>query len=118
MSQQLIPSAQVTDLSEAERAEIDAEIAHAPYRSAVGIDALKIIQSHRRWVSDDALAALADYLEMSAAELDGIATFYNLIFRRPVGENVILVFLVDPQVSNNVPMDALRPEPWVDSGSM
>ena len=91
MSQQLIPSAQVTDLSEAERAEIDAEIAHAPYRSAVAIDALKIIQSHRRWVSDDALAALADYLEMSAAELDGIATFYNLIFRRPVGENVILV---------------------------
>ena len=27
---------------------------------------------------------------MSAAELDGIATFYNLIFRHPVGEQVIL----------------------------
>ena len=28
---------------------------------------------------------------MSAAELDGIATFYTLIFRQPVGEKVILL---------------------------
>ena len=27
---------------------------------------------------------------MSSAELDGIATFYNLIYRQPVGEKVIL----------------------------
>ena len=27
---------------------------------------------------------------MSAEELEGIATFYNLIFRRPVGDKVIL----------------------------
>lgn len=78
-------------LSDAEIAEIDAEIAHAPYRAAVAIDALKIIQAHRRWVSDECLEALAAYLEMPPAELEGIATFYNLIFRRPVGENVILV---------------------------
>jgi NADH-quinone oxidoreductase subunit E len=84
-------SADAPALSAAERAEIDREIAHAPYRSAVAIDALKIVQAHRRWVSDEALTALADYLDMSAAELDGIATFYNLIFRRPVGEQVILV---------------------------
>jgi NADH-quinone oxidoreductase subunit E len=28
---------------------------------------------------------------MSSAELDEVATFYNLIFRRPVGEKVILL---------------------------
>ena len=28
---------------------------------------------------------------MTADELDGVATFYNLIFRRPVGRHVILV---------------------------
>lgn len=76
-------------LSPAELAEIDHEISHAPYRSAVAIDALKIVQKHHRWVSDERLKALADYLHMSAAELDGIATFYNLIYRRPVGEKVI-----------------------------
>lgn len=76
-------------LSQAELDEIDHEISHAPYRSAVAIDALKIVQKHHRWVSDESLKALAEYLDMSAAELDGIATFYNLIYRRPVGENVI-----------------------------
>lgn len=76
-------------LTAAEIVEIDKEISHAPYRSAVAIDALKIVQKHHRWVSDDSLYALADYLGMSAAELDGIATFYNLIYRKPVGKQVI-----------------------------
>ena len=86
MNSQLIPV-----LSEIELAEIDAEISHAPYRPAVAIDALKIVQSHRGCVSDESLKAIARHLHMSAAELDGIATFYNLIFRRPVGEKVILL---------------------------
>ena len=78
-------------LSQEEIAEIDAEISHVPYRSAVAIDALKIVQAHRGWVSDESLRAIARHLEMSAEELEGVATFYNLIFRRPVGDNVILL---------------------------
>ena len=78
-------------LSQEEIAEIDAEISHLPYRSAVAIDALKIVQAHRGWVSDESLRAIARHLEMSAEELEGVATFYNLIFRRPVGDNVILL---------------------------
>jgi NADH-quinone oxidoreductase subunit E len=78
-------------LSDGEIAEIDAQIAHVPHRSAVAIDALKIVQAHRGWVSDESLRAIASHLQMSADELDGIATFYNLIFRRPVGEQVILL---------------------------
>ncbi len=78
-------------LSATELAEIDAEISHVPYRSAVAIEALKIVQSHRGWVSDGSLQAIARHLEMSADELDGIATFYNLIYRQPVGDKVILL---------------------------
>ncbi len=78
-------------LSETELAEIDAEIAHVPYRSAVAIDALKIVQAHRGWISDESLRAIARHLNMSPDELDGIATFYNLIYRRPVGDKVILL---------------------------
>lgn len=78
-------------LSDSEIAEIDAEIAHVPYRAAVAIDALKIVQAHRGWVSDESLRAIARHLEMSAEELDGVATFYNLIFRQPVGDRVILL---------------------------
>lgn len=92
MNDALIASSrESTTLSPQERREIDAEIAHVPYRAAVAIDALKIVQQQRGWVSDASLRAIADYLHMSAGELDGIATFYNLIFRRPVGERVILV---------------------------
>ena len=76
-------------LTAAELVEIDKEISHAPYRAAVAIDALKIVQKHHRWVSDESLNALAEHLGMSPAELDGIATFYNLIYRKPVGEKVI-----------------------------
>lgn len=77
-------------LSEAEVAEIRAELAHYPDKSAASIGALKIVQQHRGWVSDDSLKEVAQLLDMSPAELDSVATFYNLIFRKPMGERVIL----------------------------
>ncbi len=86
MSAQLIAA-----LSDAEIAAIDAELAHVPVRAGAAIDALKIVQAHRGWISDESLKAIARHLHMSAAELDGIATFYTLIFRKPVGEKVILL---------------------------
>ena len=81
----------ITALSDSELAEINQELAHVPHKSGAAIEALKIVQQHRGWVSDESLRAIARHLEMSADELDGIATFYNLIFRQPVGEKVILL---------------------------
>lgn len=78
------------ELSEAERAEIDHELTLYPDRQAVGLEALKIVQKHQGWVSDESLLAIAEYLQMSAHQLDGVATFFNLVFRRPVGRQVIL----------------------------
>jgi NADH-quinone oxidoreductase subunit E len=78
-------------LSADEEREIRDEAANYPTRSALCIDAMKIVQRHRGWVSDDALRDIAGYLDMSVDELDGIATFYNMIFRRPVGSHVILL---------------------------
>jgi len=77
-------------LSDQETAEILAAAGHYPDKSAASVEALKIVQKHHGWVSDDALKTVATLLEMSPDELDGVATFYNLIFRKPVGENVIL----------------------------
>lgn len=71
--------------------EIEAEAAHYPRRDAVSIDALKIVQRHRGWVSDESLGDVAGYLGMSRADLDGIATFYNLIFRKPVGRHIVML---------------------------
>jgi NADH-quinone oxidoreductase subunit E len=76
-------------LSAAEIDEINAELPHYEDKSAVSIEALKIVQKHRGWISDDSLVAIAEYLKISPAQLEGVATFYNLIYRRPVGKNVI-----------------------------
>jgi NADH-quinone oxidoreductase subunit E len=78
-------------LNEQEIKEIEAVAAHYPMKRAAGIDALKIVQKHRGWISDEILRQVADVLEMSATDLDSVATFYNFIFRRPVGRHVILV---------------------------
>ena len=69
--------------------EIESEAAHYPKREAVSIDALKIVQKHRGWVSDESLRDIAEHIGMSPTDLDSIATFYNLIYRRPVGRHVI-----------------------------
>jgi NADH-quinone oxidoreductase subunit E len=78
-------------LTEAERAAIAEFVAHYPTPRAACIDALKYVQSQRRYIADGILAEIAALLKMSTAELDEVATFYNLIFRRPVGETVILL---------------------------
>jgi NADH-quinone oxidoreductase subunit E len=78
-------------LTEEERKEIEKEVQEYPYRHAVCIEALRIVQNHRRWISDENIQDIADYLHMSKEEVDSIATFYNLVFRKPVGEHVILI---------------------------
>ena len=78
-------------LSESEIHAIDHEVSLLPYKKAAVIEALKIVQKERGWVSDESVEEVAAYLEMSAAEVDSVATFYNLIFRKPVGRHVILL---------------------------
>ncbi len=78
-------------LTDGEKHEITAEFPRYAQKRALSIDALKIVQRHRGWISEEALREVAAFLEMTPAELDDVATFYNLIFRRPVGRHVILL---------------------------
>lgn len=78
-------------LSDEERREIEFEMTRYPTRQAVCVDAMKIVQKHRGWVSDEHMRDIAAMLQMPLDELEGVATFYNLVFRRPVGRHVILV---------------------------
>ena len=84
-------SALIETLSTPEVAAIEAECAHLPDRQSAAIDALMIVQQHRGWVSDQSLFAIARLLGMSAEALDAIATFYNRIYRRPVGRHVVML---------------------------
>ncbi|NLT66984.1 MAG: NADH-quinone oxidoreductase subunit NuoE [Acidobacteria bacterium] len=74
-----------------EQQEIERELERYRDRRALCIEGLKIVQKHRGWISDEALADLGEFLGMTVEEIDGVATFYNLIYRRPVGRHVILV---------------------------
>ena len=40
--------------------------------------------------SDESLLAIARYLDIPVADLEGVATFFNLVYREKVGKNVIL----------------------------
>ncbi|HEX7389383.1 MAG TPA: NADH-quinone oxidoreductase subunit NuoE [Acidiphilium sp.] len=84
---------QDTGLTAGQRAEIEAMAGHYGSRRAACIEALRYVQKQYRWVSDRHLAEVADMLGMARADLDGVATYFNLIFRRPAGEHVI--FLCD-----------------------
>jgi NADH-quinone oxidoreductase subunit E len=78
-------------LSDLEGQEIKAELYHYEQKRAACITALKIVQRHRGWVSDENIHAIAGLLEVTPDELDSVASFYNLIFRQPVGKHVILL---------------------------
>jgi len=78
-------------LSNAEKEEIQKEIELYPYAQAACIDALKIVQEHRGWISDEAVSDIAKELNMSPEEVDSIATFYTRLYRKPTGRNVILI---------------------------
>ena len=92
MSQQVIVSTakKARKLSAEEIAEIEHEMTLYPDKKAVGLEALKIVQEHQGWVSDESLLSIAKYLDIPAADLEGVATFFNLVYRQQVGKNVIL----------------------------
>lgn len=83
---QLIATNNKVELSDVEKYSIDKLLEHTPYPSGITIDALKVLQKHRGWISNGCIAALAEYTHIPPADIDSVATFYNLIFRSPVGD--------------------------------
>jgi NADH-quinone oxidoreductase subunit E len=63
---------------------------HGGPRGAM-LEALRAVQQVHGWVSDEHMAEIAGLLGVPLAALESVATFYSLIFRRPVGETVILL---------------------------
>lgn len=78
-------------LTEKEIHEIREEAKLFPYPSAACLDALKIVQLHRGWISDESVRDIAELLEIPAEQVDGVATFYTRIYRKETGRHVILV---------------------------
>ena len=55
------------------------------------IDVMFEIQELQGWMNDQAMVEAADLLDMTPLELEELATFYDFIYRSPVGKYVIRV---------------------------
>ena len=71
--------------------DIEHYMHHYPDPRAASLDALKIVQKRNGWVDDLQVSAIAQKLGIPATDIEGVATFYNRIYRQPVGRHVILI---------------------------
>ncbi|MEW6720708.1 MAG: NADH-quinone oxidoreductase subunit NuoE [Thermodesulfobacteriota bacterium] len=72
-------------LTEAARAELDRLFAGYPNRAAAILPALHVVQREKGYVPDEAIPFLAELAGTSPADVEGIATFYTMYNRGPVG---------------------------------
>ena len=52
---------------------------------------MKTLQCYYGWLTDEAVVEAAELLELSPLQVEELATFYEMIYRRPVGRQVIHV---------------------------
>jgi NADH-quinone oxidoreductase subunit E len=55
------------------------------------VDVLWDLQQKRGWISDDDVRVAAAECDLSLQEVDEVATFYNLLLRKPAGRTKIYV---------------------------
>jgi NADH-quinone oxidoreductase E subunit len=72
--------------SEAGRAEFERLRTRYPDRRAVILPALYLAQKEFGYVSDEAVVYIAGLVGTSPAEIEGVATFYTMYNRVPVGK--------------------------------
>jgi NADH-quinone oxidoreductase subunit E len=66
-------------------------IAVAVTNREAAVDVMKELQRHYGWFSDEALEEAAQLLGLSPLQVEELATFYEMIFRRPVGATVVQI---------------------------
>jgi NADH-quinone oxidoreductase subunit E len=57
-----------------------------PDKDAVILPALHLAQKEQGYVSDEAIVHIAELLSTSPARIEGVATFYTMYNRKPVGK--------------------------------
>ncbi len=79
-------------LPDAARAELNEIRKRYPTNQAALLPALHIAQRHwGGWLPDDAIAAVANELDLPASTVYGVVTFYDLYHQKPVGRHRIRV---------------------------
>jgi len=66
-------------------------IAQSDHPRELAVEVMYHLQHHYGWLNDEALREGAELLGLSPLELEELATFYDFIYREPVGRFVIHV---------------------------
>jgi len=66
-------------------------IAAAVTNREAAVDVLKELQAHYGWLTDEAVVEAAALLGLTPLQIEELATFYEMLYRRPVGGKVIHV---------------------------
>ena len=78
------------------RKELDTLLGRYPTKMAALLPALWIVQRERGWVSEAAMAEVAEVLELTPAYVKGVVTFYTMYHQHPVGKYFIQVCTTSP----------------------
>ena len=78
-------------IPESLKRELQQRIAYAITHREAAVDVMKELQRHYGWLTDEAVTEAAVLLELSPLQVEELATFYEMIYRRPVGRSVIHV---------------------------
>ncbi len=78
-------------MPEALRTSLQARVAAAVTPREAAVDVMKELQAHYGWLTDEAVGEAARLLGLSELQVEELATFYEMIYRRPVGKKVIHV---------------------------
>lgn len=73
------------------KTELQTRISAAFTNREAAVDVMKALQAHYGWLSDEAVVEAAELLSLSPLQIEELATFYEMIYRRPVGRKVIHV---------------------------
>jgi NADH-quinone oxidoreductase subunit E len=71
--------------------ELEQRVAQAITPREAAVDVMKELQRHYGWLTDEAVAEAAAILGLSPLQVEELATFYEMIYRRPVGRTVVHV---------------------------
>lgn len=76
-------------ISEELKTELKLRVSHAITNREAAVDIMKTLQAHYGWLTDEAVGEAAEILGLSSLQVEELATFYEMIYRRPVGRHVI-----------------------------
>ena len=71
--------------------ELQQRIAQAISPREAAVDVMKELQLHYGWLTDEAVVEAAELLRLSPLQVEELATFYEMIYRQPVGKKIIHV---------------------------